>query len=204
MTRARNPRDPIFALIEKHALTIKAFYKANLSLSRLQARLDARPTEKRRHESRRLTCRTPFFDVGGSRFDPAAVIRSREQIRQHVLSVFDRIVRELGTKAAARMLKHEKAAVAELQAQYDRFQRAHRARRNAVMLTVREKSAEDAELACMNALLALTKARATTPEGQTALVKNMAGLSPGQATWWALHQTLENLCVQGLRACHDE
>jgi hypothetical protein len=190
---ARNGRDPIFALIEKHTLAIKASDKATQSLARLQARIDARPLEKRKHESRRLTCAVPFFDLGGSKWDPAAVVKSRAEIKTHVFRVFDNAAHGLGRRAQSRVRAHEREAIAELLRRYDAFQRAHSARRRAVGLTARQEAAWKAQRTCSDALSALANAKAATPEGQAALAQYMASLRPAQAPWWAMRAVLEGI-----------
>jgi hypothetical protein len=193
MTRARKPGDPIFALIEAHARAVKAQDKATASLDRLRARIDARPSEKRLHEGRRLTCPFPFFDVGGTSFDPAAVIPTREEIPRHVWDAIDRCAIRIGRDASRRMHELEKPAIEELRRRYDAFLRAHNARRKAVGLVAREKAADKAERAASDALIVLTKAKPATPEGKLALAKHMAACGPAQAPWWAMRAVLEML-----------
>lgn len=185
-------RDPIFALIEAHARAVKAEGRAKQSLERLRAKIDARPSEKRRHEGRRLTCAVPLFDIG-RRYDPVAVLRSREEIPGHVWDAIDRSAGRVGRTANRRMHDLEKPAIEELRRRYDAFQRAHRARRKAVGLTAREKAADQAYAAASDALIALTKAKPQTAEGRAALAKYMSGLGPALAPWWAMRAVMETI-----------
>jgi hypothetical protein len=181
--------DPIFALIEQHQRALKVQERAAAALASLKARIDARPTEQRKHEGRRMTCAAPFFDLG-SRLDPAKVVRAREEIKPYVWSVFDRAAWGLGRRARSRVRNHEREATAELLRKYDAFQRAHRAARKACGLTAREEAAENADRAVWDALNSLVQATPGTPEGRTARSAHLAALSPSQAPWWALRAVL--------------
>jgi hypothetical protein len=189
---ARAKSDPIFALIAKHAKAVKAFGRAEASLSRLRQRLDARKGEACLDPSRRLTSKTPPFDVGRPNH-PATVVTTRDGLTRHVWRAFDEIALKIGPRTASRVRAHEREAVAELQRRYGSFMRAHKARRKACGLTKRERAAEDADLAASLALNALMKAVPTTPEGRAALANHLCNLGPRAAPWWALRDCLARL-----------
>lgn len=189
--RTATKTDPIFALIERHSQALKAQQRAAGALASLRARIDARAAERRLHEGRRITSPTALFDIGGRPMDPAKVIRSREEIKPYIWSVFDRAAWALSGRAAARVRNHEREAVEAMLRKYDAFQRAHMAKRQAVGLTAREKADELANRMAFTALSELAKATPATPEERAARAGHLARLSPAQAPWWALRAVLE-------------
>lgn len=156
--------DPIFALIAAHARAVKTSDRATASLYRLRERLDARKDQRQVHAERRLTCVVPLFDIGG-KFDPVAVIRKRDEIKNHVFRTFDTAREKLGPRARSRIMQQEREAIREIERRYDAFQRAHRARRRACGLVAKERAVEIATAASFAAATALTKTAPTTPQG---------------------------------------
>jgi len=192
--RKRQP-DPILALIAPHAKAAKADDRAEVSLGKLKDRIDARPSEKRRHFNRRLTSVQPYFDIG-PKYDPVAVIKSRGQIKHHVDEFFDRVTRSLGPKAAGIMLKHKKTAVRELEAAYDAFQRDHAKRREVAGITAREDAVDVTHRDAHDALMRVLEAAPTTPGGRRALARHLAQMAkddPPSVPWWALQAAMERL-----------
>jgi len=192
--RTSRAKDPIFVLIAAHAKAVKVQAAAEHALERLKEKLDAHKHEKGKSAQRRLTCETPYFDIGSSA-DPVKVIISREQIPQHVWNAFDELACNLGPRSASRVRKLEREAVEELSCRYVAFQRAHSTRRKAVGLTAKQTAAHIAGCDAIMALSALVKVSPTTPEGRIALAKHLATLGPSDGPWWAMREALERLAA---------
>jgi hypothetical protein len=63
-----------------------------------------------------------LFDIG-RKYDPLAVIRTRDQLKTHVWRAFDELAQKLGPRSAARIRNHEREALAELERRHDAFSR---------------------------------------------------------------------------------
>ena len=193
MPRKAKTSDPIFGLIEAHKKAVAVFRRKATALQNLKGRLDDRKDQSRLHFERRLTCRGPLFDVGGSKYDPFDVVRSREQLAIYVHSRFESLTRALGPIAATRIARHEKAALRELQCSYDAFQEAHIKKREATGLPAREHAVEIADRARAEAMKLLIAEPPATPAGRKALANYLTAQSPADAPWWVMKAALESL-----------
>lgn len=190
MARKAKIADPVFARIETHRKAVKAESRAQDSLDRLKSRLDKRKDQQRLNMDRRLTCRTPLYDVGGSTYDPFDVMHSRAQCASYVRTSFERLTRSLGPVAAKQVARHEKTALKELQRSYDAFQQAHKAKRKTLGLTALEDVVDAAYWPLADALKSLLEKPPVTVEGRKALATYLGSLSAQEAPWWAVRKSL--------------
>ncbi|HEX3666178.1 MAG TPA: hypothetical protein VHU23_13220 [Rhizomicrobium sp.] len=179
--RARKGKpDPIFAGIEKHAAAVKAHDRARAALRRLEARINARASERKKSEGQRLTVQFPTFFFGGPKICPHWYIRDRQAIKQHVWETIDRASDRLMPKARRALHSLEKEAVAEMERAFDRFRKRHEAERGAAGLSAAAKADDATECAQRFALSALMNVQPTTAQGAKALAKHLAGLDPSR------------------------